>query len=85
MNMRREEKQLKRAKLQKSSQTISGIYKKMEKTHGKDTHGRTSIIFSKLNISKFLTVYDRNEIYFFMEDVKDLIQEGMEIVHNARI
>ena len=41
-------------------------------------------IFSKLNITKFLTIYDRNEIDFFMEDVKDLVQEGKEIIKEAR-
>ena len=37
-------KPLKRVELKQSSQTISGVYKKMEKNNGKDTHGRISNI-----------------------------------------
>ena len=42
-------------------------------------------LFTRLKIPKFLSIYDRNEIYFFMEDVKEVIQEGREFIQDRRM
>ena len=82
--MRREENNLREITSKKVDRQSAAYIRKWKTTTGK-IHMEELAIFSKLNITKFLTIYDRNEIDFFMEDVKDLIQEGKEILQNARI
>ena len=84
MKKRREENNLRELNSKKvARQSVAHIRK--WKTTTEKIHMEELAIFSKLNITKFLTIYDRNEIDFFMEDVKDLIQEGKDIVENSRI
>ena len=83
MKKRREENHLRELNSKKVTRQ-SAAYIRKWKTTTEKIHMEELAIFSKLNITKFLTIYDRNEIDFFMEDVKDLIQEGKEIIKEAR-
>ena len=83
MKKRREENHLRELNSKKVARQSAAYIRKWKATTEK-IHMEELAIFSKLNITKFLTIYDRNEIDFFMEDVKDLIQEGKEIVEEAR-